>query len=69
VTGEELELAALCGIAWEHRGEPNLRQHIEAIVDWHDRRHVRAHERKRREIAALALVLRDPSSKGGSRAA
>jgi hypothetical protein len=69
VTPQELELAALCGIAWERRGEPDFRTHIEAIVDWHDRRHIRAHERKQRELAALVLLIRDPSKGGRRRAA
>ena len=57
---DELELAALCGLAWERRGQTDFREYIEAIVDWYDRRHIRAHERKQRELAALALLLRDP---------
>jgi hypothetical protein len=57
---EELELAALCGIAWERRDDPEqLRAAIEAIVDWHDRRFVRAWERRQRELAALVLLLRE----------
>jgi hypothetical protein len=69
VTGEELELAALCGRAWEHRGEPDLRERIEEIVDWHDRRHVRAFERRQRSRAALVQVLRetDPARTEGGR--
>jgi hypothetical protein len=71
VTGEELELAALCGIAWEHRGAPDLREQIEAIVDWHDRRHIRAFERRRRSRAAVLQVLREtnPQPRGGRRRA
>jgi hypothetical protein len=72
VTSEELELAALCGRAWERRGEPDLRDAVEAIVDWHDRRHVRAFERRQRSRAALVQVLRetDPArSRGGRRRA
>ena len=68
MTPEELELAALCGIAWEHRDEPDFRTHIEAIETWWDRRHIRAHERERNEIRALALLIRDPQPRGGRRA-
>lgn len=68
---EELELRALVGLAWEHRGEPDFREHIDAITDWHDRRHVRAYERRRRSRAAVLQVLREtnPQPKGGRHAA
>jgi hypothetical protein len=56
---DELELAALAGIAWEHRGEPDFREHVERIVDWHDRRHVRAYERRQRSTAAVLQVLKE----------
>lgn len=60
MTYEELELAALCGFAWEQRGTDSFHEVVEAIIDWHDRRQIRAFERRRREIAALAQLLRDP---------
>lgn len=56
---EQMELAALVGIAWEHRGEPDFREHIDAIVDWHDRRHIRAYERRLRSRAVVLQVLRE----------
>ena len=56
---EELELRALVGIAWERRGQPDYRAAIDAIVDWHDRRHIRRFERKQRNLTALVLLLRE----------
>jgi demethoxyubiquinone hydroxylase (CLK1/Coq7/Cat5 family) len=56
---DELELAALCGLAWEQRGTDSLREAVEEIVTWHYRRHIRRFECKQRELAALVLVLRD----------
>jgi hypothetical protein len=55
---EELELRALVGIAWERRGQPDYRAALEAIVDWHDRQHIRRFERKQRNLA-LVLLLRE----------
>jgi hypothetical protein len=52
-------LRALVGIAWERRGQPDYRAALEAIVDWHDRRHIRRLERKQRNLAALVLLLRE----------
>jgi hypothetical protein len=61
---EQLELAALVGLAWERRGGPEFREHVERIVDWWDRRHVRAYQRRQRSRAALIQLLRetDPSN-------
>ena len=56
---EELELRALVGIAWERRGQSDYRAALEAIVDWHDRRHIRRFEQKQRNLAALVLLLRE----------
>jgi hypothetical protein len=56
---EQLELAALVGLAWERRGESDLRDHVDRIIDWHDRRHVRAYERRQRSTAAVLQVLRE----------
>jgi hypothetical protein len=56
---DQVELAALAGIAWEHRGEPDFRERIEAIGVWRDRRHIREHERRRRWHAAILQVLRE----------
>jgi len=63
---EELELRALCGLAWERRGEPDFREHVDAITDWFDRRHIRALERRQRSHAAVLQVLREtnPQPKG-----
>jgi hypothetical protein len=62
---EQLELAALVGLAWEYRGGPGFREAVSEIVDWGDRRAVRAYERRQRSLAALVQVLRetDPASK------
>jgi hypothetical protein len=57
---DQIELAALCGYAWEHRGDPEaLRAAVATIEDWHDRRSVRAYERRLRSHAAVLQVLRE----------
>jgi hypothetical protein len=56
---EELELRALVGYAWERRGKPGFREAVEAIVDWHDRQHIRAYERRQRSTAVVLQVLRE----------
>lgn len=56
---EQLELAALAGIAWEHRGEPDFREHVDRVIDWHDRRHIRRLEIRQRSTAAVLQVLRE----------
>jgi hypothetical protein len=57
---EELELAALCGYAWERRHYPEaLRAAVDAITDWWDRRSIRAYERRQRSRAALVQLLRE----------
>jgi hypothetical protein len=56
---DELELRALCGLAWERRGEPDYRASIDAIIDFHDRRQIRAFERRQRSTAAVLQVLRE----------
>ena len=56
---DELELRALVGIAWEHRGAADFREHVERIADWHDRRYIRAFERRVRSRAALMQLLRE----------
>ena len=63
---EELELAALCGIAWERRSKPDFRERVDDVLYWHDRRHVRALERRQRSHAAVLQVLREtnPQPKG-----
>jgi hypothetical protein len=56
---EEAELAGLVGRAWERRGEADFREHVEAIADWFDRRHVRRWERRQRSTAAVLHVLQE----------
>jgi hypothetical protein len=56
---EELELRALVGYAWDRRGDPDFHEQIETIADWHDRRHIRALERRQRSTAAVLQVLRE----------
>jgi hypothetical protein len=60
---EERELRALVDQAWELRGTPYLRDACEAIVDWHERRHLRRLEAEQERTAALRRLLR-----GGHRA-
>lgn len=68
---EQLELAALVGYAWERRGTTEFHASIAAIVDWHDRRQIRAYERQRRSHAAVLQVLREttPNNRTGGRRA
>jgi hypothetical protein len=64
---EELELRALVGHAWESGSDPErLRKAVDAIIDWHDRRHIRAYERRLRSRAAVLQVLREtnPTTEG-----
>jgi hypothetical protein len=56
---DQLELAALCGYAHERRGTPEFRAAIDAIVEFHDRRHIRAFERRQRQTAFVLQVLRE----------
>ena len=67
---DAIELAALCGIAWERRGESDFRDCIETITDWHDRRRIRALERRQRSRAAVLQLLQEtnPQPRGGRRA-
>jgi hypothetical protein len=59
VRTEERELAALAGIAWERRHGPDFQDAVDAIVDWHDRRHIRRWERERLQLDYLVQVLRE----------
>jgi hypothetical protein len=52
MTDEDLELRAMVGCAWERRGQPDFRDRVDDIIDWHDRRHIRAYERQQRSRAA-----------------
>jgi hypothetical protein len=56
-------LSALVGLAWERRGGPTFREAVEAIANWHDRRHIRAWERRQRQLDYLVQMLRqtDPA--------
>jgi hypothetical protein len=56
---DELELRALVGRAWEHQNEPDFPRHLDHIVDWHDRRAIRAYERRLRSTAAVLQVLKE----------
>jgi hypothetical protein len=60
VTDDDLELRALVGVAWEKRGTPGYGEALDAICEWHDRRFVRAWERRQRHLAYIASLLRDP---------
>lgn len=68
---DELELRRLCGQAFELKGTPYLRDACEAIIEWHDRRHVRVLERRERQRAdALrVLVVTNPARIAARRAA
>jgi hypothetical protein len=67
---DELELAALCGLAWERRADPQaLRAAVAAIEDWWDRRSVRAYESRLRSRAAALQVLRESDPARSRRAA
>lgn len=61
-SSELLELSALVGLAWEQRGQEGFRAAVEAVVDWHDRRDIRAHERRKLSNAAVLEVLRETAS-------
>jgi hypothetical protein len=59
VTADELELRALAAQAFDLRATPYFRDAIAAIVDWHDRRHLRAYERRQEELARLVRLLEE----------
>jgi hypothetical protein len=60
LSDDALELAALAGLAWEHRhDEGALRERVEQICEWWDRRTIRAFERRQRSTAAVLQVLRE----------
>lgn len=67
MTEEDRQLAGLVGLAWEARGWPDFRQKSEAIVEWHDRRHIRAYEWKQRHTAQVLEVLRETVPSQGGR--
>jgi hypothetical protein len=62
---DELTLAYLVGRAWERRAEPDFRERVAAIIDWFDRRDVRAFERRQRSRAAVLQCLRETAPAPG----
>jgi hypothetical protein len=56
---DEIELRALVITAMDLRGGPYFRDACEAIVDWHERRHLRALERRHARDAALVRLMRE----------
>lgn len=53
----ELELRALVDQAWELRDGPYLDDAVAAIVDWHERRHLRELERRQEHDARIPRLL------------
>jgi hypothetical protein len=64
---DQIELAALAGIAWERRLTPEARDAVEAIETWWDRRGIRRLERRRRSTAAVLQCLRETDPACGRR--
>jgi hypothetical protein len=56
VTSEDRELAALVAQAFELRGTPYMRDAVEAIVEWHDRRQLRRYEQEQEWLAWYASL-------------
>jgi hypothetical protein len=61
---EEQELRALVITAMDLRGTGYLRDAVEAIVDWHERRALRRYERRQEERARLVRLLRGDRPRG-----
>lgn len=61
---DEIELAALVGLAWERQGMPGYRGSLDRIVNWFDRRYVREAARRERSRLAMLQVLQDTQPKG-----
>jgi hypothetical protein len=57
MNAEDLELRALVDQAFELRETPYVLDAVEAIVDWWDRRYLRARERRDQEFAELVRLL------------
>jgi hypothetical protein len=55
---EELELRASVGYAAERHGTPQFRPAIAPISEWHDRRYIRAYERREPATAGVLQVMR-----------
>jgi hypothetical protein len=60
---EETELRALVCQAWELRksGSPYVLDACAAIVEWHERRHLRRLERDQAQAARLARLPTEPT--------
>jgi hypothetical protein len=69
----ESELRAMTDQAWELRaaGSPYFVDAVEAIVEWHERRHLRRFERRQQDLVDLKRLLRetDPGRASSRRAA
>jgi hypothetical protein len=57
VNAEDRELRALVDQAFELRETPYVVDAVEAIVDWWDRRYLRARERRDQQFAELVRLL------------
>jgi hypothetical protein len=57
MNAEDRELRALVDQAFELRETPYVLDAVEAIVDWWDRRYLRARERRDQEFAELVRLL------------
>ena len=56
---DELELAGLVGRAWERRATADFDAALGELLDWWDRRYVRALERVERRRAFVLAILRE----------
>lgn len=56
---DEHELRALVDQAFDLRDGPYLRDAAEWIVRWHERRHLRAYERRQQRHASVLQALRE----------
>jgi hypothetical protein len=68
---EEEELRALVDQAYDLRGNPYFTDAIHAIVDWHERRHMRRREYREAHVDRLVALMRetDPRTIGRKAAA
>jgi hypothetical protein len=62
---DEAELKAICAQAWELRDSGYLIDAVRSIEDWHDRRHLRALERREEHQAYLIRLLRFAADRVG----
>jgi hypothetical protein len=56
MSAEDRELRALVDQAFDLRGTPYLRDAVEAIVEWHQRRYLRRYEHELQELAWYAQL-------------